>query len=89
MKRDKTLKRAEIKYALFELQDFCQGKQSWPPLASRTVITGLEGQSCKDACLKKGKYEDKFKLRRDVCFGLVKFHRILLFQRSGMRTCIF
>ena len=40
--------------ALLHNQDFCRpGMQSWPPLSSRIVVTAAQGQSCKDACLKK------------------------------------
>ncbi|XP_046860025.1 alpha-1,6-mannosylglycoprotein 6-beta-N-acetylglucosaminyltransferase A-like isoform X2 [Xenia sp. Carnegie-2017] len=42
--------------ALIHNQDFCNKEPAtiWPPLTSRIVITALIGQSCKDACFKKG-----------------------------------
>lgn len=35
-------------------QDFCEHGEQWPPLKEMHLVLGSNGNSCKEACGKKG-----------------------------------
>ena len=63
-----TDQRQNLRSSCYRFQDFCEHGEQWPPLKEMHLVLGSNGNSCKEACGKRGKM--KF---TQVCLSLMFF----------------